>query len=60
MLNKINDFNLNPTMFKKFSLNLENKLKMMNKNYKYIPKLPFKGMQECFTKIELDDNTTEL
>lgn len=31
--------------------NLESKLKKMNKTNKYLPKLEFCGMQECFNKI---------
>lgn len=31
---------------------LENKLKNMNKQYKYIPKIEFQGRYECFTKLE--------
>jgi len=34
--------------------NLENQLKKVNKNNKYIPKITFEGMYECFTKIKLE------
>lgn len=38
---------------------LENKLQKSNKDYKYIPKLSFGGMYECFSSLEgLDLNNT--
>lgn len=32
--------------------NLENELKRKHKDYKYVPKIEFKGMYECFSKID--------
>lgn len=32
---------------------LESKFKKINKNYKYIPRLKFNGIQECFTKVKI-------
>ena len=33
-------------------LNLETELKRMNKEYKYIPKIKFNGMQECYFNLK--------
>lgn len=37
-----------------FICKLENKLKTQNKNYTYLPSKKFKGMYECFSKINLN------
>lgn len=34
--------------------NLETELKRMNKEYKYIPKIKFNGMQECYFNLKIE------
>jgi len=34
---------------------LENELKTQHKQFKYLPKIPFKGMNECFTQIKIQN-----
>jgi len=37
------------------AFNKETNLKMLNKKYKYVPKIKFNGMYECFHKIDIRD-----
>lgn len=36
--------------------NLETELKRLNKEYKYIPKIKFGGMQECYYNFKIKKN----
>ncbi len=37
--------------------NLENELKTKHKQFKYVPKINFHGRHECFTKVNLENDT---
>lgn len=39
----------------KDAFNKEHELKSINKKYKYIPKISFRGKQECFSKVNIFD-----